>query len=835
MARRYDESCLQVYIYKTNKQKESLELTPSDIRESIVLNTVTSVETSSEVVYDEGDTRPIRLDTVLTLQAIITQGPESEFGDTWEFGVEVPSYPGRIRPVNGDQSQLQPNLRGGNFHNNKLMDTASMITFLTDFLTTPGIVVDLGHYPSAVTSIIPSKSITPMPGGSMDANAGLLVDSFNGPKPLTVKFKPLSGGNDFILTWEVKFSVSMLNYENAINSQVTRWSSELRLDIDEDGDVEIQVSGTVYAPNPKVLYQARKYLSILVNPQANTFVAGTLPSQMTEGTDSDKWASYVDVFAQVNGFTRKTIFNVDKSGRSAMFSVTYTPVKSNSALPFGIKAMDFTHEISSSLFGEDVFQGAGFVSWKSSYAGKIRIPPRMNANYAWYVIFYLIAQKTRKLKKFTTVEADLPVASALGDTFKDKSGDELTNKIKGIPLYIRMKHNHYKREVDFNIDYLVLCPLEYVFSATCLLERVNSDYDRRFNMPREADNGLSLNYRPAKLSQQWLGWLRTTLPEYGFDPYTTPNVDSTRGPEEFYDNSGVEIVDGGHEIDPFVPGARVKSPPGFLRSQLHAFVTTIVDPHEDDPDYSNQNPDEIKAFYLLPKPYAKAIIGTPGSSPSVPDLGYFNPGNFTNQDQGQAIFPPAGTNLSNDRLKVVSEDVDPRFTWVTFNESYIVRTTHPTLPTEALRPIDETWHSETKLFNEFVTGPVPSLVVDPSALVSAKLNSGMHGVSPSQHPETGTETIRKTYAVKASRYYVTVKGYAVRAKYPITCPTVIAIAGHPAIKVGDGRFMLTPQGLNGSMPVYTAAWEQTYTIDASVEDVDILKNLESTGASVFYS
>lgn len=843
MPRRYDESCLQVYVYKTNKQKPALELTQNDIRESIILKTVTSVETSSEVVYDEGEVRPIRLDTVLSLQAIITQGPTSEFGDTWEYGNEQPGVSGRIQPLFGDGPPPSSYWRGGNSLNNQRMDTAAMITFLTDFLTTPGLVVDLGHYPSAVTSIIPSKSITQSPSGGQNATGGLLVDSYNGPKPLSVKFKPLAGGNDFLLTWEVKFSTSLQNNFNYAISNVRSISSELRLDIDDDGDLEIIVSGTIYAENTKALYDARRSLFILVVPNQATFNVGSLPSTITHGTSNNVYDSYQDVFAQVNGFTRKTTFNVDKSGRSAMFTVTYTPVKSNSALPLGIRSMDFSHEISSSLFGEDVFQGAGFVSWKSSFSGKIKIPPRFNANYAWFVIFFLLAQKTRKLKKFTANDDSLnsPSAEKLVSAFADKSGGTLTNKIKGIPLFMRIKHNHFKREVDFNIDYLVLCPLEYVFSATCLLERVNNDYDRRFLMPRQSDGALSDNYRPKKLSQQWLTWIRSTLPEYGFDPYSPNNTNPLGTPASFHDNAGTTIVDGGHEIDPFVPGVGSRG----TFTQIHAFVTSVADPHEDDPDYRRGFPDEIKTFYNLPKPYTQAVLGMSNNSVnalSQADIGFLDPSNLTNLTNSQALFPPSGTNLDNDKLNVTDSEIDPRFTWIKFSETYEVRTTHATVPTESLVPIDETWHSESKLFRDFIAdengnpATPPSLVVDPSALKSAKLNSGMHGVSPSQYPETPDNApTRKTYAVKASRYYITVKGHAIRAKYPITCPTVISIAGYPAIKVGDGRFMLTPEGLNGSMPIYTAAWEQTYTVDASLEDIDFLKTLESTGSSVFYT
>src|SRR5690606_8875358 len=101
------------------------------------------------------------------------------------------------------------------------------------------------------------------------------------------------------------------------------FSSELRMDIDKDGDLEIIVAGTIYAPNPRILYKARNELNIITSPLSTSFrnsdLNQTAPQIPTEGQDYD----YTDVFAQVNGFYRTTTFNVEKTGRSAKFSVTY--------------------------------------------------------------------------------------------------------------------------------------------------------------------------------------------------------------------------------------------------------------------------------------------------------------------------------------------------------------------------------------------------------------------------------------------------------------------------------------------------------------------------------
>jgi hypothetical protein len=860
MPRRYDESCLSVYVYKLNTQTTALFATEDQLRESLKLNVVTKVGMDTEIVYDEGDTRPIRKDIFLTLEAIITQNKDSEFGDSWEYGNETtPGDIARIRPQYGNQQGPSGWERGGNPINNKFVDTAAMITFFNEFLSTPGLVVDLSHYPSEVTSIVPSRSVN---NDSMTSQftakvtQGLLVDSFNGPKPLSINIKPLPGGNDFQLTWKVKFSVSTAAGKNyayeGVNVDI---SSELRLDIDQDGDLQVIVAGTIYAPNPAVLYKAREVLTIITTPMEKEFRNEDLKQINPSLIPPDNTKEFTNLFAQVNGFTRDVTFNIEKSGRSAKFSITYKQIKSNSALPLGIRTMDFDHEIQSSLFGESIFEGAGFTTWKSTFTGKMKIPHRFNANYAWFVIFYLIAQKTRKLGKFASKDKP-PVSSDLAGLFNDAKGepdpDKILTNIKGIPTFMRLKHKHFAREVEFTIEYLVIAPLHYVIAATCLFERVNNDYYKRFTLPKNEDGSLSSDYKPAKLSQQWLDWTATMMTENAFDPTSATGQNPFRSSARFSDNAGTQIVDTGHEINPFVRKGGIGN-----SDQKFLLVSQVIDPNEEDPEYA----DTVNTFYPLPNPngYIKVTgtgiggglpdIADGGSSESFASLEDINPENYNNFNRKQSGQNyPAGTTNNAVALASLSESMDPRFSWIKFEESYEILVTHPTIPTESLTNVDYRAHSEPELYRDFInsaeypsvsdpagTQNIPDLAAETRHVFGSGLRKAETNVSPPPEPIVNqNNVVRKTYAAKASRYYVTVKGMALRIKYPISIPTVISIAGAPAIKVGNGRSRITPTGLNGNMPVYLATWEQTYTVDADISEADILSSIESTGASIHY-
>ena len=94
---------------------------------------------------------------------------------------------------------------------------------------------------------------------------------------------------------------------------------------------------------------------------------------------------------------------------------------------------------------------------------------------------------------------------------------------------------------------------------------------------------------------------------------------------------------------------------------------------------------------------------------------------------------------------------------------------------------------------------------------------------------------RKTYAIAPQRYYLKVKGVAVRAKYKIPIPAVITIAGEKAVRVGNGRFKhKCITGSEADTPYYMAMWEQTYTVDKTVTAQDIMDSIHDTGASAVY-
>jgi hypothetical protein len=841
---RQDENVLSIYIYKLNTQKRIENLViPDDIREGICLKTVTSVKIDCENQYDEGDTRIVRKDILVSIEAIVNQTSVTTL-DTFREIHGVSSNKESTFAGSNITGPVTSNiLRGGNKLNNTNLDTNGLIAYLHSFLSCQGVVIDLSNYPGQMRNIVPSKSSSPIP-------KGWLVDTYNGPKPLSLQIQSLPGGNDFRIVWKVKYSIGpresyeLYDLDTAAKYDI---SSEMRLDIDEESDLQIIISGTIYGTTPADLFLARRQLQFEIsNKSTKINVLG-----------DDEKVKTIDTYTQFNGFLRKTTFDIEKNGRTAKFSITFTQIKSNSAFPYGIRKIDFKHTVQSTLFG-DAMQGAGMVSWLNTFNGKIRIPNRFHAAYAWYILWYLIAQRTRKLKSFTIDKTSKKSAASqiTGAINKAATDDETEtrNTIKAICTKVKLTNDVFNRELSFDLDYLVVCPLNYVFSATCFFERLNNDYHRRYSMPITEDGQLNKDYRPEKLSTQWDKWLDSTRPN--FDP-TIPSNKSQALSNMLYDGSGIEITESASEINPF------EKHEGRYDTDLqrHSFVTLIADRYEKDPDYKNENVDIDTPVesYTMPNP-SKITSEKVATTRFIKNT-------ETNQTLKDSTDPQLAENVNTDEsfLEIIDDTIDPRFSWIKFEEEYHVSETHPTIPVEGLNGADVAWHGEEKLYRQFVNNPetnvfdnlnavappdIPSSIPDPAAETEHRLASGMYAnagaTDPNNpeallvdydpnHPESQNPMIRKTYALKGSRYFVTVKGRAIRAQYPISIPTVISIAGAPAIKVGTGRSMLKPMGLQGSTPIYAASWEQTYTVDKSLLNEDILTKIESTGSSILYT
>lgn len=802
-------SCLSIVVAKlTGNQYVGNELpdptipaeNPTDFYDDYVeLQTITRCKVERTMVYDEGDTRILYHDYVVDIEAVIT--------NTQEFG-----------PV------LNPIADPDAYSFDEKLE------LLSNFLSNQGLGINFGSYPASIKRIVPGNEDNETTT-EYEGYHGWLIDNFNGPKPDRVIIEPMAGEDTARLSWTVRFRTYHTDIDQQSVPLVPRISSELRLDIDKDGDLAIFVDGTVYADSLKALYQARNWLEIIYQPSK---VENIIES--VNGDPEHPLAE--DYFAVVNGFLKTVQFNVEKNGRSARFNIRYTQVKSNNAYPLGLRDVNFTQTLESSLIGSSVFSGKGFRSWKNSFKGKIRIPNRLNAEYAWYVFHLLVQQQMRNtVLSFARKDWDLgnnELVDGEAETSEKLSGRQAN--AKAIPIRLKVSNSHFSRELTFEIDYVIMCPIQYILSVSCIFKRINNDYQRRITQGN--------SYKPLKLSAQWWYWNRSVEQGIGFDPEAEGAVNPYASGRPHLDSAGTEILDTGHNYDPYRELEQQSK-------QRNVLITTVFDPHEKDRVYETNDPSD-------PDNSGYAGSSIPLNIPKTADG---NSKNWTG-------LPPVNPFLlltTNSRGQ--TPEYDPKSSWLEYKQDYEIIEDAGTVPATGMADMDASYYQNEELYRKYVNSTgrsnaeLPSGAVDtsllpldnlPNAEVGAKfagrtLNNEIsidayeqaveeELIGEENDPTAGKlVTHRKSYASTPSRYFVVVRGMAMRVKHKIPMPQVITIAGEKAIRVGEGRFKHKNLAPDADLPVYLAMWEQTYTVDTNIVSDDILSSIVDTGASMLYA
>lgn len=90
-------------------------------------------------------------------------------------------------------------------------------------------------------------------------------------------------------------------------------------------------------------------------------------------------------------------------------------------------------------------------------------------------------------------------------------------------------------------------------------------------------------------------------------------------------------------------------------------------------------------------------------------------------------------------------------------------------------------------------------------------------------------------ARRPSRHVITMKGHALRVRYPIPMPAVQSIAGGAAYRIGKPRWRHVQVAQGSKYPVYLAMWEIQYTMNNTLNAGDALVQINNTGSPGVYS
>ena len=766
---------------------------PTMIACSVTLDTVISCKHETIVVKDEGDIRALYIDNTFEVVFLLS--------DDFDFNQD----------------------RMLDYYFNASVDNANYsfnrkLAILKNFVYTQGFEIELLNYPTAIEAVFPGNGgVYPKKfyNGSYEPSelhpetGHIYSDNLNGP--ITESFEPetMFNASKTMVKWKFTSRSPLKTFEHDALT-FNRLSAELKLDIDEDGDLKIKYSGSIYANSLMNLYRARDYLDLKVIPSS---------FERLGVTREDILSGNVYNYAQINGFKTKKSFNVDKTGRGATFEIDYTQIKSNSAYPYGIRDIKFEHTLESSLFAKSVWDGKGFFSWKNEFNAQIRIPHRMSTEYGWYIIHLMIQQKLRKsefsVKNISEIVKELETEQGIelppGPGGEGKYSKTSKTRIRAIPIHFRIKNSNFERKLTVDCSYIVLCPLRKVLSATCFFDRLNNDYARSIP-PRGTPPEEAPEYFPETLSLQWYKWDLSVDPSFGYDPQSptgTNTSETTSLSRPHRDNAGTEILDTGHNYNAFQKAQQ---------NQRALLITTVVDPHDTDESYLRLKD------YTFPIPEH-----TSGNTEEFEKRG----SRLSTTDHGSDFESYTSVNDV--------DDIRPEYSWIQYEQDYIFHESYPTYATESLADLDAEHYSSQDLYNDLIPQEDPNNpgeFLEPNSTMGdyAALNKGGaidRQVKPSA--ETDGTISRQTYASGANRFYIQVRGKAIRQRFHIPVPSVISIAGKPAIKIGTARTLHKEVGMGNGNPIFAAAWEQWYTFDGTLDGDDWLKQIETTGAKVLYA
>ena len=242
-------------------------------------------------------------------------------------------------------------------------------------------------------------------------------------------------------------------------------------------------------------------------------------------------------------------------------------------------------------------------------------------------------------------------------------------------------------------------------------------------------------------------------------------------------------------------------------TQKHILISTLFDPREKDPEYETDDPtDPSKSgHYDTDLPYPKRR--------------YLNPASFSSAQNNFAEGNPPNGVASVSTTTRPDLNVPEETSWIAYKQSYEITETNPTIPTESLSA-SHTKDDFTDQVYDRRYGVTYDPDITPDNIKSIISESGLklQGRTVDRHPDDVVITdendpgynadlkvaTRRTYATSPSRYYLTVKGYAIRLGYKIPIPTVMYIAGEKAIRVGNARVKHQNLGADADTPVYLA-------------------------------
>lgn len=526
------------------------------------------------------------------------------------------------------------------------------------------------------------------------------------------------------------------------------------------------------------------------------------------------------------GFSRTQKYKLLKNKRTLEYTITDRELQSDNPFMPNIVKADVTHSVNSDLLSDNIMQGAGFLSWATTFEGTLTVAPGKWKGWAWIAIMCIIQQR---IMRSTVMGADS--AARIKDELSGvKTNAAINSRVEARHLLtkVSIKEQIYTRQVSFTIGYLLITELEELFRNSGLFEPVHISWQGAGPYPANFGKvpvNLS-EFQPNSYNGQWsqsresmastqnvFGYRGPLMPGYNviFNPYI--DIDNNRGnlatttppknvlnPEKVYYETDVNG-------DPVVPSTETVDVGPYNAPELAQHRRNLHLETFKNLDFSSGY-DITSGFVngMTPIPGIQRaneimdnIGGAASGSTASPVIPPDNP--ETNPYKGADAKNPYWLRASN-----------PRATWVSYDMDFEVVRNENTVMFPIISPqLAESRHNNN---------------ARPSSSVKDHIGFAMLGTSNAIPTYGGTDYEKfsiQSFGLPVSMVRCT--GSAVRVGYPIPTPSLVGVQRFDAnqddftsstvIKAyRAGTSVWSHKQLNRSadMPVFGATWDITYVL-----------------------
>lgn len=264
--------------------------------------------------------------------------------------------------------------------------------------------------------------------------------------------------------------VANLSPENFLMS----FTEEQEIDIDEDGCTVVSFIGVMEFTSSGAMF--------IANKGQKTAVTALLQVM----------ALYFEPLHPI-GFTRSQKYRFRKNKREIEFVITDREIKSDNPILPNIITADVTHSVSSELLSDDVFSGAGFLTWQNNFEGTIKVRPGVWKGWAWVAMMTIVLQRIRRTSPIARGATDQSLKDEV-DGVRKVNEQQNNNDKKITPKHIltsiRISEKIYSREVSFELSYMIMSSLADLFSNTGLFYPVHILWESDDNFTQDPFKSL---------------------------------------------------------------------------------------------------------------------------------------------------------------------------------------------------------------------------------------------------------------------------------------------------------------------------------------------------------